>query len=603
VPHPRHPAVSGAGPRRLAPCAPAILAVVGVVAVTLLRSGSLLGYSNWIVDEERIVATALGFIDFDLNPRWFNYHPLPMEILGALYYGMYLVARGLGWVASKPAFAALLFTHDGVFYVPAKLLGSLAYTTGCAVLARIAWRETRSRGMAALVFAAPLLLPDGIATAAQVRNDTFVFLFLALTVHFACFAPKRTSSAVLAAVACAAAFACKIPAIVCLPVLLAALAHDAWRGRYPWRVVGGAAALFPLAVFLFMPYALLDFATYWPTITRTVERASGEMTHLGKVAHAGVGDKLGALAAALYRNTGTVPLAGTVLYAAWAALRERTLAFPLLFVLAYAAAFSTSRTLDDYWLRPVYPFLLLFPVLLAGRIAALGPMAALWRRMPPAFRLQNLVGPLAAPGAVLTVVLALAYAGIAAPHLSKAVGLATPPEAPDTRIQAGAWIRTHLPAGSRIVLEGMLAHYQPRVFTRDPEALLWVTGYRWPNLMRNDLLMAGFRHYYAEAARTERPFRVLGLLTHTLNYDMGRIPLQKGDYVVLSSYSYARYGDKALIAAEPELTANARAFFAFVRDQEAVRTFTGNGPRIEIWRMRQGLGAGQAAGPGPPPVR
>jgi hypothetical protein len=584
--------VSGAGPRRLAPWA---LAVLGVAAVTLLRSGSLLGYSNWIVDEERIVAMALGFIDFDLNPRWFNYHPLPMEILGALYYGMYLIARGLGWVASKPAFAALLFTHDGVFYVPAKLLGSLAYTTGCAVLARIAWRETGSKGLAALVFLAPLLLPDGIATAAQVRNDTFVFLFLALTVHFACFAPKRTSSAVLAVVACAAAFACKIPAIVCLPVLLGALAHNAWRGHYPWRVVAWVAALFPVAVFLFMPYAFLDFAAYWPTLAQTTARATGEVSHLGKVAHAGIPEKLGALASALYRNTGTVPLAGTALYAAYAAVRNRAAAFPLLFVLAYAAAFSTSRTLDDYWLRPVYPFLLLFPVLLAGRIAAVGPMAALWRRMPPIVRARGL----ATPGAVLVLVLAVLYAGLAAPHLSRALAAATPPDGPDTRIAAGAWIRTHLPAGSRVVLEGMLPHYQPRVFTRDPQALLWVHGYRWPNLMQNDLLMAGFRHYYTEAARTERPFRVLGLVTHTLNYDMARIPLRKGDYVVLSSYSYARYGEKALIAAEPELTANARAFFAFVRDQEAVRTFTGNGPRIEIWRMREGIQAGGR----PPTVR
>jgi hypothetical protein len=574
---------------RLPGWAAALLIVLALAAVTALRSASLRGYTFWTMDEQFIVPIAAGFLGFDLNPRWFNYHPLPMYLLGTLYLAMYGVARAAGWVADKPGFVSLLFGHDAVFYVPAKLLASFAYTAGCAVLGGIVWRRTRSWAGALLVFAAPLFLADGIASATSTRNDSFVFLFLALTVYFACFAEKRPASVYLAVVCCAAAFASKIPAAVLVPVLFFQLAWDARKGTISWRHVAGGAALFPVAVFLFMPYAFLDFAAYLPTLQTTAARATTDLVKLGKPAYASPGVRFGNLFGALYQAAGAVPLAGTVLYAAYALRFERTLMVPLLFPLAYLTAFTTSSLFDTYWLRPVYPFLLLFPVLLVLEAAARPEVAGWWARRAG----RPLPG---AAGPVLAGALALAYAVTLAPNLT-AFAAAVKRPAEDTRITAARWMGTHLPPGSRVVLEGFLAHYWPPVFSPDPAVTLGVLGYGHPFVLQNPLLMRGYAVYFRRARAVERPFRVVPMVDNDrLGYDMRRMRLRPGDYVVLTEGSYGRFNRATTRAQAPALVAGAQRFFAFIRAQEPVREFTGNGPTIQVYRMREGLNAGPSAG-------
>lgn len=563
--------------------------VLAVVAVTLVRSASLRGYSNWIIDEHFIVTIALGFLGGDLNPHWFNYHPLPMYLLGAVYLVMYLGARLFGLVGSRPEFAALLFSHDAVFYVPAKLLGSLAYTAGTAVLGLAAWRRTGSAAAAALVFAAPLLTADGITTAYNVRTDSFVFLFAALTVYFACFARKGPATALAAVVCCAAAFASKIPAIVLAPVLFAQLAWDARRGHLRWRHVAWGALLFPAAAFLFNPFAVLDLTAYLPTLHRVSARVGGGLEKVGARTYAGTAERLAHLARAVVAECGVAAVAGSVLYAAYAALRERAMLLPPLFALAYVTAFATSSRFDAYWLRPVYPMLMLFPVLLVAAVV----------ERPRARALAARIGAERARG-VLLALLAAAYLGTLAHNLPRAAAAATPaPE--DTRVTASRWIREHLPAGSDIVLEGPLAHYWPRVFSPHAPTTLVVSQYYYPFMQRNRVLMEGFRRYYAEALRTEKPFRVSPMMgNEQADYDMTRLRLPAGAYVVLTDYAYRRYYGPPVTRDQPALAQNAQAFFAFVRAQEPVRTFTGAGPTIEIYRMREGLNMGSEPAPAPP---
>lgn len=560
------------------------LALCGVLAVALVRSGSLLGYSTWILDEERIVAIAVGFIDFDLNPRWFNYHPLPMYLLGAVYHGMYLVAHALGAVPSKAAFVSLLFSHDAVFYVPAKLLSSLAYTAGCAVLGLIAWRRTASRVAALLAFAAPLLLTDGIATAVQIRTDAFVFLFLALTVHFACDAARSLRNVLLAVTCCAAALACKIPALVLVPVLFLHLGLMAWRGALPWRHVVYGALLFPVALFCFMPYAFLDFAAYWPTIQQTTRWASGTLVRLNAPRHTGLVERWAYLVTVLHRNTGWVPLIGSVLYALHAAVRDRAALAPVLYVAAYTAAFSTSAIVADYWLRPVYPFLMLFPVLLAAEVAGIPRLrawaaTALARRMPSA-------APEAALRHVLVLAVAVGYGFLLAGNVPDAVAAAVPRQETDTRVTAARWIGDHLPAGATVFLDGPLPHYLPRLYTSNPTVLLTVFGYAHDEVVRNKALMAGYAHYLAQAARTEKPFDLrLTFEDDRRGGTVTRASMRPGDYVVISSAFYGRFYRPDIVARHPREARAAQAFYAFLRAQEHVQTFTGDGPTIEVVRL------------------
>jgi hypothetical protein len=564
------------------------LVALGVVAVALVRSASLLGYSTWIVDEERIVAIAVGFIGFDLNPRWFNYHPLPMYLLGAVYHLMYLVGHALGLFPSRVAFASLLFSHDAVFYVPAKLLSSFVYTVGCAVLGLIAWRRTASRGAALLAFAAPLLLKDGINAAVQIRTDTFVFLFLAVTVYLACYAARTPRNALLAVAACAAAVASKIPAVVLVPVLFLQLGLMARRGDIRWRHVAWGALLFPVALFCFMPYAFLDFAHYWPTIQLTAQRASGELMRMDAPSRTALVEKWAFLGTSLHRNAGWLPLIGCVLYALYAAVRDRAALVPVLFVAAYATAFSTSAILANYWLRPVYPFLFLFPILLVAEVAALPRVAERWPRALARAR----------PRCTLLGALALGYAVILGGNVPAAVEAMTPqPE--DTRLIAARWIEGHLPEGTTIFLDGPLLHYMPRLHTTDPATLLWVFSYGHSEVVKNDALMAAFRHYLAHAAGTEKPFDVR--LTFENDANGGAVPratMGVGDYVVISSAYYARFYRPDAVARHPRQTRAMQAFYAFLRTQEPVAHFAGNGPTIDVYRLRVPVQVGRPRGPG-----
>ena len=55
-----------------------ILVALVILAVAAIRAWSIFNYSIWNVDEEQMVIHALGFLDYDFNPRWFGYHTLPM---------------------------------------------------------------------------------------------------------------------------------------------------------------------------------------------------------------------------------------------------------------------------------------------------------------------------------------------------------------------------------------------------------------------------------------------------------------------------------------------------------------------------------------------
>jgi hypothetical protein len=562
--------------------------VAAVAAVAMVRSASLLGYSNWIMDEHFIVPIALGFLGGDLNPHWFGYHPLPMYLLGAIYYVMYLGARLFGLVASRPEFVALLFSHDAVFYIPAKLLGSFAFTGGAAVLGLAAWRRTGSRAAAALAFAAPLLTADGIVTGYNVRNDSFVFLFAALTVYFACFARKGPAGALLAVVCCAAAFASKIPAVVLAPVLFAQLAWDAWHGQLRWRHVGYCAVLFPVAAFLFNPFAVLDFPHYLPTLQWVSARVAGGLEKVGVQSYSGTAERVHNLARTMLRECGVVAVAGSVLYAAHTAVRDRAMLFPPLFALAYATAFVTSSQVNAWWLRPVYPMLLLFPVLLVAAVAAMPRVAALAVR-PGA---RDGAAAVRRVRGILLALLAAGYLGTLAPNLPRAAAAVLPaPE--DTRVTAARWIRENLPAGAEVILEGGLPHYWPRVFSPDAPTTLIVSQYSYPFVWQNRVLMAGFRRYYLDALKNEKPFRVWPMTRNEgAGYDTRRLHLPAGAYVVLSEANYARYYRPEVARDHPDLARNAQAFFALIRGQEPVRTFTGAGPTIEIYRMREGLNGG-----------
>ena len=557
------------------------------LAVTVLRSLMLAQYGTWQIDEERVVLIALGFVDFDLNPRWFNYHPLARYILGAVYFVQYLGYRLFGLVDSKAEFASLLCSADAHLYVPAKFLFSFAYTVGCLLLALMVIRRTGSRAGAALVFVAAIFTGDAIIAANQIKIDTFVFLFLAVMVYFACFAEKRLTHVLVATAACAAAFATKIPAIVLLPVLLAQLGYDAFKGRYPWRYVAIAAGLFPVFALLFMPYALLEFGAWKATFERTFLRASGSFHHVGKTLHMGFFDKWANLLGELARQGGVFALMGSALFAGYTAVRARSMLFVFLFACAYAVAFSTSANLDSYWLRPAYPFLLLLPVLLVLLLADLPQIRD--RLSPVAARIRPGIDPARGVRGLLLVAVAVLYTAALAGNAPKFFeGFRALPT--DTRVASARWIEQNLPTGALVVLEGHLPHYHPALYTPNWATQLAADNYAYLHVAQNRLLMAGLKDYLDRAKSTRKPFRLV-LMDKNIatGYDMTRMRLAAGSYVVISSTIYNRFYRENVMTQSPTLAQNAQAFYAFIRTQEPVAQFSGRGPKIDIFRMREGL--------------
>ena len=66
-----------------------ILCFLVILVISAVRAWSIFNYSIWNVDEEQIVIHAPGFLDYNFNPGWFEYHTLPMYVLSGHYFSIY----------------------------------------------------------------------------------------------------------------------------------------------------------------------------------------------------------------------------------------------------------------------------------------------------------------------------------------------------------------------------------------------------------------------------------------------------------------------------------------------------------------------------------
>lgn len=168
-------------------------------------------------------------------------------------------------------------------------------------------------------------------------------------------------------------------------------------------------------------------------------------------------------------------------------------------------------------------------------------------------------------------------------------GFHDPPQQ-DARVTAPRWIRENIPAGSGIVLDAYLHHYQPTVFTLDSQMMRANHGYSRDHFAHNPLLMKGLGYYYDRAAATERAYDLAFIYSRSPEgYDLGKIRINTGDYVVLSSRIYGRFSHATTAKTFPERTRKALTFYGIIRDQEPVKKFESNNAVIEIYRMREDL--------------
>jgi hypothetical protein len=575
----RAPETGHEGAELRAPIRPLrILGYLLVLALlSVLRSATSLNYSFWHVDENQIVVRALGFIDGDLNPRWFGYHTLPMYLLSLIYYVEYLVLLGLDVVSTKTEFASLLFSQHGLFFVPARLLFGFAHTLGCAIVALAAMRAWNSRTAAFVVFALAFVHPDAALAASYARVDSFVFLFFSATVYFACYAKQQRRAFLSALVCCAAAFASKIPAIVLYPVMVLKTGYEAWRGLVPRSYVALSLVVPPMLAVIFMPYMLLDYGRYAALLARISLRASGGMRQVGKVHRYEFFERLEGLVDVVASQLGLVTLVLALLFVVWAVVsRDRRTLLCSVFIGAYAMSFSTSTTLDIYWLRPVLPWI---GFLAVGMIVTLTRPAALtWigeRLRRPELHDATWLRPL------LLIGTAVALIGSHSEGLARLYQSMSWSQ-PDTRILAAQWLEENLPSGAVVQLEGAFPQYLPPLFSKSSATTLAMTPLN-PDMLRNSLLRNAFDEYYTRERTKRRSLDVVLLRHH--RYNPKHFFVQQGSYIVTSSHIYDRYFEDYLEKQSPLLTRNARAIYSEIRSQELVKHLEGRGPVIDIYRV------------------
>lgn len=405
------------------------VAVIALVAIALavrlvgITSGLPFAYNP---DEElHFVPPAAAAADGRLDPGYFE-NPSGLTYLLALVLRVRYVGRDV---------TDVLASDPGSVYLVGRIVVALLGTL-LVLLVHLAGRRFfgQAAGLGAGALMAVGFLP--IHYSRQALNDvpTMLPVAVALVACLLAYEHGRWRDVLLAGVAVGVAAATKYTAgPVSLVVALAVLCRVLERRERPVRacVLLGGAGLLCVGTFLLLnPYLVLHFSLARSQLNgQSAQAASGK---LGQV-----GSAWSTYPETLLWGLGALPVAMALVGLVLAlrgdrAPRVRALLLAV-FPLVLVAYLSTQDRFFARWLLPAYPAL----AILAGH--GMARVAGLVRRHAgPRLRVV-------APGVVVAVVLAQPVLDLA--HHATVVSR------DDTRTQALAWIRSNIPAGSRVVVE------------------------------------------------------------------------------------------------------------------------------------------------------
>jgi hypothetical protein len=435
---------------------------------------------------------------FDLNPHWFRYPGLTID-LQLLGQGiLYLLLRATGAVHSTLDYRVLQQLDKTPFYLMGRFLTALL---GALTVVPVFHLARRAAGRGAAVAAALLVAvsPALIAKSQLIEVDVPLTLFVAwglvAALHLADALTRRR--AITAGVAVGLAAAAKYPGIVLIVPCLLAIALGArtsppaagrpgrgtrrWDAPIAWPAAIGVGALALLAtLFVTSPFLFLDSRSALADLA--VEREHMRLGHFGS--------DLGSTWLTYARDWCTTvagwpvalaSLGGLVLFFA---MRRRPWALVAgSFLLAYAALVSSFAMKADRYLLPLLPAAFVFACAsaaeLCGRVASPAPREPARRPEAPAAGVRGR-GPRGREGlamAAASTLLALpALAGLPAHFASLR---------PDTRTLAREWFEANVPPGAFVASEPygppLLSPLELQAIDRDLLPALQQRGYR-PNL-------------------------------------------------------------------------------------------------------------------------
>lgn len=386
------------------------------------------------------------YVQGTLNPHVFTYPSLfyyVNELAAASYFNLRALFTGNAWLPQAPvalAVGTVKATDAGavmVFRETTILAGVLAVWV-CYLIGSTAYDRRIGLGAAALLAISPIAVAD----ARHVTPDTFLLLFVTLTLYAALRVAKSGTWKAYAAAGAAvgAAAATKYNgAVVASCVVVAHFAHAGF-GWKDWSRLLFAAATSAAAFFVFSPFVFLDFAAFKADMTFQFNHYAG--------GHAGMeGNTPLWYLRELWVSAGiALPLAAGQIVRT---LRERRREDVVIagFLAPYLLFISAFVVRNERTLLPALPAILLLAAAFVAYLATVLP--ARLPTIPPLLR-RLLLG-------------ALALAMVAAP-LRAVVQQVAQLRTPDSRATARDWIARNLPADSVVAIESYAPFVDPSRF-------------------------------------------------------------------------------------------------------------------------------------------
>lgn len=413
-----------------------LLVLIFVVTAGLRLNNLRFGLpSLWDPDEPIFMIKAVEMLSSgSLNPKWFG-HPGSTTIyliaaVDALTVGW---ARLTGAYPTTEQFIRAAYADPSLLFVPARtamaMLGVIAVGLTFLVGRRLSGSAV---GLIAAAFLA--INPLHIAWSQVVRTDVHASVFMLAALFFAIGGARdgRLRDFALAGLFTGFAIATKWPAVVIFVAVIGASVHG-FRSRRDGKArtarnFGAAVLATILGLFCASPFLFLDFPTVLANVTNEVK--VGHLAQNG----GGFGENLWwYLRAQAAGSMGWIGLLLAALGAGLMTVRDpvgRATIVPA--TAAFLFLISSQDIIYSRWLVPALPFLCIFAAHALNWCAAL--LAARLR--------------LSDQRALLGVLTMLALV----PSASNAAATAVE-RANDTRGQAARWARSHIPAGSTVLIE------------------------------------------------------------------------------------------------------------------------------------------------------
>ncbi|MCA1654714.1 MAG: glycosyltransferase family 39 protein [Sphingomonadales bacterium] len=455
-------------------------------------------------DEPLFVMKAFKLLnEHTLNPGWFG-HPGTTTIY--LLAGVDLLVAGTalasGRFATLAQFAAGVYAHPGLIFIPSRLAMVMIAVGTIWLTYLIASRLfDTSAGLLAAAFLAFNALH--IAWSQVIRTDIHCSLFMLASLLFAIRGAHQGARRdfLVAGLFAGFAMATKWPGGSIL-IAVAGAAFHRWqcerRADAFLRPLIMAAAAALIGLFIASPFILLD----WRTVIADVggEVATGHLGHSGHGLVLNLGWYLQTQVAGTMGWLGlALTLAGLLLLLRDAVARVTLLPATLVFL----ALISAQPQIWSRWLTPVLPMLSI-----AAALATVTAARWITARSPARFR------P-ALHAIIALVALAPSVAGAAQ---------GTRERANDTRDQASAWARAHIPPGRTIVVEHLALDLRPQ-----PWRILFPIGTAGCVDGRR-ALSGGVKYEDVQKARRRSPIVDLG------NIPTDKLASCKADYAILTYY-------------------------------------------------------------------